>query len=196
MRYLFGFICVLTLGVMACSETAGMGGSGGDGGTGGTGGMVACESAEDCDDHEECTADTCVSGVCENTAVENGTACDESNECAVGQCASGACESRPVPDGTRCAEGRGGCYGGLCSFVPVSVDIGATEVVFDWTTDRCDDFDIPDSPAKVVRADVGELGRRGAELLLKRMDGWDAKPKRIVLPAELIERGSGELEPN
>jgi hypothetical protein len=41
--------------------------------------------------------------------------------------------------------------------VPVSVDIGITEVVFDWTTERCDDFDIPDSPARVVRTEDGEL---------------------------------------
>jgi len=50
-RYLFGFICVLTLGVMGCSETAGTGGSGGVGGVGGvggTGGMaLACLPVED-----------------------------------------------------------------------------------------------------------------------------------------------------
>ncbi|MGB5502966.1 MAG: CHRD domain-containing protein [Polyangiales bacterium] len=39
MRYLFGFMCVLALGVMGCSETAGTGGSGGDGGQGGTAGV-------------------------------------------------------------------------------------------------------------------------------------------------------------
>jgi hypothetical protein len=44
MRYLFGFICVLALGVMGCSGVSGTGGSGGsagmggDGGTGGKGG--------------------------------------------------------------------------------------------------------------------------------------------------------------
>jgi hypothetical protein len=38
MRYLFGFICVLALGVMGCGETAGTGGSGGSAGTSGTGG--------------------------------------------------------------------------------------------------------------------------------------------------------------
>jgi hypothetical protein len=41
MRYLFGFMCMLALGVMGCSETAGTGGSGGDGGQGGVGGGVA-----------------------------------------------------------------------------------------------------------------------------------------------------------
>jgi hypothetical protein len=40
MRYLFGFMCVLALGVMGCGETAGDGGSGGSGGTAGTGGSA------------------------------------------------------------------------------------------------------------------------------------------------------------
>jgi hypothetical protein len=38
MRYLFGFMCVLALGVMGCGETTGTGGSGGEGGVGGVGG--------------------------------------------------------------------------------------------------------------------------------------------------------------
>ena len=38
MRYLFGFICVLALGVMGCGETTGAGGSGGIAGTAGTAG--------------------------------------------------------------------------------------------------------------------------------------------------------------
>jgi hypothetical protein len=38
MRYLFGFICMLALGVMGCSETSGDGGSGGSAGMGGDGG--------------------------------------------------------------------------------------------------------------------------------------------------------------
>ena len=35
MRYLFGFICALALGLMGCSETSGTGGNGGHGGGGG-----------------------------------------------------------------------------------------------------------------------------------------------------------------
>jgi len=38
MRYLFGFVCVLALGVMGCSETTGTGGTGGNGAIGGDGG--------------------------------------------------------------------------------------------------------------------------------------------------------------
>jgi len=114
MRYLFGFMCVLALGVMGCSETAGTGGSGGAGGDGGTGGMPECQDPEDCDDREECTTDACVSGICENMAVEDGTVCDESNECAVGQCASGACELTPVTNGTACGDDAGTCQDGSC----------------------------------------------------------------------------------
>jgi hypothetical protein len=39
MRYLFGFMCVLALGLVGCSETSGTGGSGGDGGMGGSAGV-------------------------------------------------------------------------------------------------------------------------------------------------------------
>jgi hypothetical protein len=40
MRYLIGFVCVLALGLMGCSETSGTGGSGGVAGTGGVGGEI------------------------------------------------------------------------------------------------------------------------------------------------------------
>jgi hypothetical protein len=146
MRYLFGFLCVCALGVMplvGCIETTGDGGSGGSAGTGGMGGggmggdggiggMPGCETAEDCDDQNECTTD----------------ACDPS---------SGLCEHTSVRDGNSCAAGRGGCYGGVCNFVPVSVTFGERELVFDWTTDRCEDLDVPDGPADFVRAGNGEL---------------------------------------
>jgi hypothetical protein len=39
----------------------------------------------------------------------------------------------------------------------VNVTVGNREVVFDWTTDRCEDFDVPDGPARFVRAADGEL---------------------------------------
>jgi hypothetical protein len=39
----------------------------------------------------------------------------------------------------------------------VNVTVGVREVVFDWTTDRCEDLDVPDGPARFVRAGDGEL---------------------------------------
>lgn len=50
-------------------------------------------------------------------------------------------------------------------------------------------------PLTVVRADAAELGTAGAEMLIKRMDGWDDPPQKVVLPTALIERGSGEISP-
>jgi hypothetical protein len=100
MRYLVGFVFVLALGLMGCSETAGTGGSGGDGGSAGTGGiagaggsggtggaMPECESPEDCDDGEECTTNACTEGACEYTPVVDGTTCDVGE----GGCQDGSC---------------------------------------------------------------------------------------------------------
>jgi LacI family transcriptional regulator len=62
-----------------------------------------------------------------------------------------------------------------------------------------DDFELATAlatPVSVIRIDVRELGRLGAELLLRRMSGWDAEPEKIVLPTELVVRGSGEIAPD
>jgi len=76
MRYLFGFICVLALGVMGCGQGLGpIGGGGGTAGDGGTGGMPECQSPEDCDDNEGCTEDECTDGVCQYTSLEDETEC-------------------------------------------------------------------------------------------------------------------------
>ncbi len=112
MRYLFGFMCVLALGVMpmvGCSETSGEGGgggtagSGGDGGsagTGGTGGMPECQGPEDCDDVNDCTENACADGVCDFTPVENGTTCgDGSGTCEAGSCVGTfACTEQGIRD--------------------------------------------------------------------------------------------------
>ncbi len=61
-----------------------------------------------------------------------------------------------------------------------------------------DDLELAEAlavPLTVVRTDAAELGRAGAELLLKRMGGWDDPPQRLVLPTTLVIRGSGEISP-
>ncbi len=35
--------------------------------------------------------------------------------------------------------------------------VGPEEIVFDWTTDRCEDIDIPDLPARAFRNDQGDV---------------------------------------
>ena len=124
-------------GVGGTGGIAGSGGSGGVGG-GGTGGTPKCDSAADCDDKNECTTDVCDtrSGSCTNSVVQDGSPCGGE---------------------THLGDPRGGCYAGYCNFVPVSVTVGQKEVVFDWTTERCEDLDIPDGPAKAVRAEDGEI---------------------------------------
>jgi hypothetical protein len=90
MRCLFGFVFVLTLGVMpmvGCTDDGpdgGMGGSGGTGGVGGTGGgggyggTGLCEGVI-CDDEDDCTDDACnpADGECVFTAL-----CDEDDICS------------------------------------------------------------------------------------------------------------------
>jgi len=61
-----------------------------------------------------------------------------------------------------------------------------------------DDFelaDLLDPPVTVVSLDPAELGRAAAELLFARLDGDREPPRRIVLPARLTARGSGETRP-
>jgi LacI family transcriptional regulator len=61
-----------------------------------------------------------------------------------------------------------------------------------------DDFelaDLLDPPVTVVSLDPAELGRAAAELLFARLDGDREPPRRLVLPARLTARGSGETPP-
>jgi LacI family transcriptional regulator len=47
----------------------------------------------------------------------------------------------------------------------------------------------------VVVQDPYALGRRAAELLFSRLDGYDGDSRLDVLPTELVARGSGEIAP-
>ncbi|MGH2910547.1 MAG: LacI family DNA-binding transcriptional regulator [Solirubrobacteraceae bacterium] len=59
-----------------------------------------------------------------------------------------------------------------------------------------DDFELADLlGVTVVRTDPSRIGRVGAELAFARMDGDTRRPQRVVLEAELVPRGSGELPP-
>jgi LacI family transcriptional regulator len=61
-----------------------------------------------------------------------------------------------------------------------------------------DDFDGAEAltpPVTVVYQDPALMGRRAAELLFERIDGVGVPARHVVLPTELIPRGSGELLP-
>ena len=59
-----------------------------------------------------------------------------------------------------------------------------------------DDFELADVLGiTVMRSDPGLMGLRAAELAFARLDGDDRPPRRVVVPTELVPRGSGELPP-
>jgi len=59
-----------------------------------------------------------------------------------------------------------------------------------------DDFELADLlGVTVVRADPHRIGRLGAELAFDRIDADDDEPRRVVVPVELVPRGSGEIRP-
>jgi LacI family transcriptional regulator len=57
-----------------------------------------------------------------------------------------------------------------------------------------DDFELADLLGiTVVRTDSYRVGQLAAELAFGRIDGDDRAPRRIVVPSELVTRGSGEI---
>jgi len=55
--------------------------------------------------------------------------------------------------------------------------------------------DMVDPGITVVMQDPFALGHRAAELLFSRLRGFDGGSRRIVVPTELVTRGSGEIPP-
>src|SRR3954470_6476565 len=59
-----------------------------------------------------------------------------------------------------------------------------------------DDFELADLlGTSVVRADPWRLGEQATRLAFARLDGDDRPPLQIVVPTELVPRGSGEVAP-
>jgi LacI family transcriptional regulator len=57
-----------------------------------------------------------------------------------------------------------------------------------------DDFELADLlEVSVVRTDPYRLGQLGARLAFARIDGDVRRPQRLVVPVELVPRGSGEI---
>ena len=61
-----------------------------------------------------------------------------------------------------------------------------------------DDFELADllaAPATVVRHDSQRMGAHAAALAFARLDGGDHPPRQVIVPTELVVRGSGEIPP-
>jgi LacI family transcriptional regulator len=60
-----------------------------------------------------------------------------------------------------------------------------------------DDFELADLlGTTVVHHDSGSLGAHAATLAFERLEGAERRPRRVVVPTELIVRGSGEVPPS
>jgi LacI family transcriptional regulator len=60
-----------------------------------------------------------------------------------------------------------------------------------------DDFELADllaMPTTVIRHDAFRMGAEAASLAFARLDGSDAPPRHVVVPTELVPRGSGEVQ--
>lgn len=78
------------------------------------------------------------------------------------------------------------------------ITVGALDELWrrdsDATLVGFDDFELSHlmpRPVTVVAYDTRELGRKGAELLFRRIDGDRSWPTTTVLPTQLIDRGTG-----
>ena len=75
----------------------------------------------------------------------------------------------------------------------------ADKAVADVAVVGFDDFRLASllpTPVSVVSTEIERVGRKATTLLLGRIEGDDAPPRRLVLPVSLISRGSGELAPS
>jgi hypothetical protein len=126
MRYVLGFLCVCTLGVMP------LGGC--DIGSGdvcfpGPCPDPLCVGVVCPPDENECTIEYCSGGICRSGPVLNmpATACDFdglSGICIDGVCGENLCEDVVCDDGNLCTEGTCDYVDGTCEFTPVFCDDG------------------------------------------------------------------------
>lgn len=77
--------------------------------------------------------------------------------------------------------------------VRVLKELGRSDDVAVVGFDDLELADVLDPPLSVVPQEPHELGRRAAELLYRRLDGYDGPPDVVVLPCGLLRRGSGEI---
>ncbi len=115
----------------------------GGNGTCAAGQCVQCTSAADCDDNNQCTADSCsAGGQCQNSP--RGGSCNDSNACTLGDtCMNGQC----TPSSTvQCNSPPGQCYGsgscnpnnGQCNYPPSPSARSCNDGNACTHTDRCD----------------------------------------------------------
>lgn len=76
------------------------------------------------------------------------------------------------------------------------ITIGAIQELWEQDNDAAvvgfDDFEtshLMPRPVTIIGFDTREIGRKGAELLFRRIDGDTSRPATVVIPTQLVERG-------
>ena len=95
----------------------------------------------------------------------------------------------PGPIAVTTTTGASTSSGSFTVTVPISMSVtGSDQVVFDWTTDRCDDIDYPDLPARAFRDASGNVQLIATHYENRRMIGPDldhlTHPCDVVLPSD------------
>jgi hypothetical protein len=113
-----------------------------------------CCSGAVCRGDLVCTAGTCTHG-------SSAGICRPAD--AIGCMVCNSTGSGWTDDSTRCAGGET-CENGVC--VPsISIRVGREQIVFDWTLDKCNEYDVPDGPSRAFTDSAGNVR------LLLRMSG-------------------------
>lgn len=113
-RYSFGFILACAIGMMlsvGCSDAR----------------PTKCESAADCNDGDDCTADTCefASGACRNPPVADEVKCDFGGLpglCMSGVCEEDLCDRVECDDDDECTDDACNPANGTCGYAPAEDD--------------------------------------------------------------------------
>lgn len=74
-------------------------------------------------------------------------------------------------------------------------DLGTRHQVAVVGFDDIEQGDLVDPPVTVIAYDLGRIGAVAAERLMSRVEGDTPPPQKIIIPTQLIARGSGEIRP-
>jgi hypothetical protein len=101
------------------------------------------EACKSCDDGQVCTADSCLTGVCQNAPVPDGTLCDDGQFCSeADSCKQGQCLGRPrdCKDNDPCTVNTCDETQDKCVFPPAPNGTICGMMKFCWNG-KCQEFD-------------------------------------------------------
>ena len=82
---------------------------------------------------------------------------------------------------------------GAYEFGPTVRQLGPEETVFDWTTQRCDDNNVPDSPARAFKNSSGQVNLSLSHFVNRRMIGPSLNT--VAVDCTIIYTSDGNADP-